>query len=1083
MQDAKFTESVQFVYEFWIEPNEVTNLYFLMPNGVLIEMRDQSIYTTLEDLKTYVWEEAERYPLYGHLGDKTTYYFSTLPSATSSSFEQHDESKRLIDVQPVFGMFKFVEKKVVSVNSQLMSNINSLLGTPILEKTLNNPEVNDFRTKMSLLGEEIGSQRAAMSRMDRISYQYPVKLARLVPDHIAQHNSFCVVAISVDMQVTVKVTCQATPDEVLKRILEKKQFLAKARNDNSGDYILKVCGHEEYIYGAHPINRFQYVQDCLSRDEPPTFVPRLIRTVEVFKNDIYEAREDFSHWSGNTSSMGSVTSLTTGVTSCGIVNIHKQQSQQSQPPQHTLRKVKYLTSWEIDAKLQCTVHEIHDLNCDSNRNVEVGVQLGLFHGGKSLCKTERTRLVPLHKGSASWNETIQFDIHVSNVPRMARLCLVIYENIRTAKGMGMRTRRTKDGLINPIAWVNTMVYDYKNQLKTDSATLYIWTYAEDAQSDDILHPLGTVEPNPRLEPSLLLSFGNYAQENKTILYPSEDELLLQATRKCTRNEHLNRESAEDTRSIMQILSRYMYNDRLNDIHEQERNAIWAKRRECMKQMPHGLPCLLYCVEWNNRDEVAEIVSLLQEWPKLLIERALELLDYAYADKYVRRYAVDCLRTIEDDELLLYLLQLVQALKHESYLNCDLVFFLLQRALHNQHIGHFIFWHLRSEISVPSVQVRFRLILEAYLKGSPEHVTVLLKQMQCLKQLQACSDTVKRGSKEKCRALLMDKLSERSVMDALSDVISPLNPSFRCRTVRIDRCKVMDSKMRPLWIVYENSDRSGDDINMIFKNGDDLRQDMLTLQMLRIMDRIWKSDGMDLRMNPYSCISTDRRLGLIEVVLNAETIANIQKERGMFSATSPFKKGSLLAWLKEHNNSDDLLAKAIQEFTLSCAGYCVATYVLGVADRHSDNIMVKKTGQLFHIDFGHILGHFKEKFGFRRERVPFVLTHDFVYVINNGRTDREAQEFRFFQQKCEDAFLSLRRHGCLILSLFAMMISTGLPELSSEKDLNYLRETLVLDKTEDEARSHFRQKFSEALANSWKTSLNWASHNFSKNNRQ
>jgi len=35
------------------------------------------------------------------------------------------------------------------------------------------------------------------------------------------------------------------------------------------------------------------------------------------------------------------------------------------------------------------------------------------------------------------------------------------------------------------------------------------------------------------------------------------------------------------------------------------------------------------------------------------------------------------------------------------------------------------------------------------------------------------------------------------------------------------------------------------------------------------------------------------VGMIEVVLNAETIANIQKEKGMFSATSAFKKGSLL----------------------------------------------------------------------------------------------------------------------------------------------------------------------------------------------
>ena len=49
---------------------------------------------------------------------------------------------------------------------------------------------------------------------------------------------------------------------------------------------------------------------------------------------------------------------------------------------------------------------------------------------------------------------------------------------------------------------------------------------------------------------------------------------------------------------------------------------------------------------------------------------------------------------------------------------------------------------------------------------------------------------------------------------------------------------------------------------------------------------------------------------------------------------------LFKWIRDRNNkSSDSLDQAIHSFTRSCAGYCVATFILGIGDRHPGNIMV------------------------------------------------------------------------------------------------------------------------------------------------
>uniref|UniRef100_A0A3P8U627 phosphatidylinositol-4,5-bisphosphate 3-kinase n=1 Tax=Amphiprion percula TaxID=161767 RepID=A0A3P8U627_AMPPE len=788
--------------EEWEKEDQQITMDFLLPTGIFLKF-PVSRNDTIKSIKKMVWKNARSEALYSALGDPDGYVFTCI-NQTAEREELEEESRRLSDVRPFMCVLKLVAREGDRVEKLTNTQISQLIGKGLHEfEAQKNHEVNEFRTKMRTFCEEKAQERESLPWQQWMEFSFPCELE---PCCAPPESSSVKPKNSKKIFIQIKFeSCQESfmlqqdpqdlPVALMKSALKKKATVFRSVRQEPEDYTLQVNGRWEFIYGKHPLCQFKYIFSCLRNGQNP-------HLTMIHHSTIVKYQEEQSKVCSQVSKSGSL----------------------SRPPPLPLKK-NTSSLWSINEPFY--IHLLQGSRVNADEGMKLVVQAGLFHGSELLCKVVTTSEVTVCS-EPLWDQKLEFDINVADLPRMSRLCFALYAVIEKAKKPRGTKKKNKKADC-PIAWVNTMVFDYKDQLKTGEFLLSTWPSVPDDKSD-LLNPMGTVEKNPNIDSAagLLIRFPNIRPH--PLYYPPLDKVLTPP--------------------------KYILNP--------------------------------------------PMVSLLRHWPDLPAISALELLDYSFPDPAVRSFTIRCLKKLSDDELLQYLIQLVQVLKYESYLDCDLTTFLLERALSNRRIGHFLFWHLRSEIHVASVSLRFGLILEAYCRGDIHHIKLLTKQNEALGKMKALSDIVKSGSQKMTVDDLKLCIRQESYLDALSDLYSPLNPSIFLADICVEKCRFMDSKMKPLWLMYLNPSLQGDMMGIIFKNGDDLRQDMLTLQMIQLMENLWKTEGLDLRMIPYGCLSTGNKMGLIEVVKNSDTIANIQRNSSNSAATAAFNKDALLNWLKSKN---------------------------------------------------------------------------------------------------------------------------------------------------------------------------------------
>ncbi|KAK9814469.1 hypothetical protein WJX72_006450 [[Myrmecia] bisecta] len=248
-------------------------------------------------------------------------------------------------------------------------------------------------------------------------------------------------------------------------------------------------------------------------------------------------------------------------------------------------------------------------------------------------------------------------------------------------------------------------------------------------------------------------------------------------------------------------------------------------------------------------------------------------------------------------------------------------------------------------------------------------------------------------------------------------------------------------------------------SVIVKSGDDCRQELLAMQLIRTFHDIFQDAQLPLWLHPYEVLVTSNRTALIEMVPDSLSIHSVK-------AKSPPGMSLRNFFLAKFGKDTPELMAAQRNFAESMAGYSLVCYLLQIKDRHNGNILLDDAGHIIHIDFGFMLSN--SPGGVNFEAAPFKLTRELLEVLNSNSEGKQSDLFDYYKVMCIQGFLACRKHADRVILLVEMMAGSGCPCFKAgARAVQNLRKRFHLGLTEAQCVEVVLGMISDSL-DAWRT---------------